>query len=137
VSLRLFRFGSELLAEHGLILVDTKYEFGLHEGRLTLMDEIHTPDSSRFWIQDTYEERFARGDEPEKIDKEYLRAWLAENGFRGEGEIPAIPTEVIVETAYRYLAAAERIMGQKMELQVGDVAGRIERNLRRFLAEEA
>lgn len=133
VSLRLFAFGSELLASHGLILVDTKYEFGLHAGRLTLIDEIHTPDSSRFWIRDTYADRFARGEEPEKIDKEYLREWLAQHGFRGEGPIPEIPTEVIVETAYRYLTAAERITGQKLALEVGDVAARVERNLRGWL----
>lgn len=133
VSLRLFAFGSELLASHGLILVDTKYEFGLHEGRLTLIDEIHTPDSSRFWIRDTYADRFARGEEPEKIDKEYLREWLAQHGFRGDGPIPEIPTEVIVETAYRYLTAAERITGQKLALEVGDVAARVERNLREWL----
>ena len=91
VSLALFRFGSELLAKHNLILVDTKYEFGLCDGELILIDEIHTPDSSRFWIRDTYEERFARGEEPEKIDKEYLREWLASQGFRGDGEDPEIP----------------------------------------------
>jgi len=136
-SLGLFRFGSELLAEHGLILVDTKYEFGLYQGRLMLMDEIHTPDSSRFWIRDTCEERFARGEEPEKIDKEYLREWLAQHGFRGDGEIPDIPPEVIVETAYRYLTAAERIIGQPMDLEVGDVSARIERNLREFVAANA
>ncbi|HOM81591.1 MAG TPA: phosphoribosylaminoimidazolesuccinocarboxamide synthase [Armatimonadota bacterium] len=135
VSLALFRFGSELLAKHNLILVDTKYEFGLCNGELVLIDEIHTPDSSRFWIRDTYEERFARGEEPEKIDKEYLREWLASQGFRGDGEIPEIPTEVIVETAYRYLSAAERIMGRELDLQVGDVASRLEANLRRFLSE--
>lgn len=133
VSLRLFQFGSELLAEHGLILVDTKYEFGLHQGKLTLIDEIHTPDSSRFWIRGSYAERFARGEEPEKIDKEYLREWLAAHGFRGEGAIPEIPREVIVETACRYLDAAERIMGLPLELEVGDVAARIERNLRQFV----
>jgi len=137
VSLALFRFGSELLAQHGLILVDTKYEFGLYEGRLHLIDEIHTPDSSRFWIRDTYAERFARGEEPEKIDKEYLREWLAQQGFRGEGEIPTIPEAVVAETAYGYLTAAERIMGQSLDLTVGEVAGRIERNLRRYLAEQA
>ncbi|HEX2999357.1 MAG TPA: phosphoribosylaminoimidazolesuccinocarboxamide synthase [Armatimonadota bacterium] len=134
VSLNLFRFGSEVLAKRGLILVDTKYEFGLREGKLTLIDEIHTPDSSRFWIRDSYADRFARGEEPEKMDKEFLREWLAQRGFRGEGEIPAIPTDVVVETAARYIAAAERIMGEPMSLEVGDVASRLERNLRQYLA---
>lgn len=134
VSLRLFHFGTEVLARRGLILVDTKYEFGLYEGRLTLMDELHTPDSSRFWIRDTYAERFARGEEPEKIDKEYLREWLAQQGFRGEGAIPPIPREVITETAWRYVHAAERILGEPMALEVGDPLPRIERNLRAYLA---
>jgi phosphoribosylaminoimidazole-succinocarboxamide synthase len=134
VSLALFRFGSDMLAQRGLILVDTKYEFGLYEGRLVLIDEIHTPDSSRFWIRDTYHERFARGEEPEKIDKEYLREWLAQHGFRGEGPLPAIPREVIVETAWRYIDAAQRITGEALQLTVGDVAARVERNLKAYLA---
>ena len=129
-SLALFAFGTELAAAHNLILVDTKYEFGIHEGRVVLIDEIHTPDSSRFWIRNTYEDRFARGDEPDKLDKEYVREWLADRGFRGEGPVPDIPNEVRIEAARRYITAYEMITARSFEARNEDVLQRITHRLR-------
>jgi len=112
LALSLFARGQSLLARHGLILVDTKYEFGVYEGRLILCDEVHTPDCSRFWFADDYQSAFAAGREPKKLDKEYLRSWLAGQGFTGEGPVPAIPLEVFEETRKRYVEAFERITGR-------------------------
>ena len=132
VALALFNFGNELVAKNNLILVDTKYEFGLDKNdNLTLIDEIHTPDSSRFWVKDTYEKLFSEGEEPEKLDKEYVRQFLADKGFLGEGEIPEIPDEVKIEAAKRYIKAYEMITGQEFEAENEDVLGRIENNLRK------
>jgi phosphoribosylaminoimidazole-succinocarboxamide synthase len=134
VALRLFDRGVKIAAKQGIILVDTKYEFGLDsDGKITLIDEIHTPDSSRFWFADEYEKRFEMGEEQKKIDKEYLREWLAERGFRGEGEVPAIPDDVKVETARRYIEAFELITGQTFKAEVGDTEARIKNNLAKYL----
>lgn len=134
VSMKLYQRGVEIAAKQGIILVDTKYEFGINdEGEIVLIDEIHTPDSSRFWFADEYEKRFAAGEEQKKIDKEYLREWLAENGFRGEGEVPIIPVEIKVETARKYIEAYELITGLKFEAEVGDVNSRIQKNLAKYL----
>ncbi len=115
-ALALFRRGTELAAENGLILVDTKYEFGLSaSGDLVLVDEVHTPDSSRFWFADTYRELFEAGKPQRKLDKEYLRQWLMDQGFQGDGEPPEIPDEVRLETARRYIRAFETVTGQKFE----------------------
>ena len=130
-ALALFDFGSKLVAKNNLILVDTKYEFGILNGELILIDEIHTPDSSRFWIKDTYEELFAKAQEPQKIDKEYVRMWLSNEGFIGEGKIPKIPDKVKVEAAKRYITAYEMITGKKFEAKNGDVLSRIEDNLKK------
>ncbi len=133
-AMRLYQRGVEICAKQGIILVDTKYEFGVApDGEIVLIDEIHTPDSSRFWFADGYEERFAAGESQKKIDKEYLREWLAERGFVGEGEIPAIPEDVKVETARRYIEAYELITGQAFVAEVGDVKERVERNLVKYL----
>lgn len=133
-SLKLYQRGVEIAAKQGIILVDTKYEFGMTpEGEIVLIDEIHTPDSSRFWFANEYEKRFAAGEEQKKIDKEYLREWLAERGFRGDGEVPAIPNEIRAETARRYIEAFELITGQKFQAQVGPVAERIKTNLAKYL----
>ncbi|MBI2646914.1 phosphoribosylaminoimidazolesuccinocarboxamide synthase, partial [Candidatus Woesearchaeota archaeon] len=110
-ALTLFEFGSNFVAKQNLILVDTKYEFGSFNGELVLIDEIHTPDSSRFWIKDTYDELFSKGQEPQKLDKEYVRQWLSNRGFVGEGPIPHIPDEVKIEAAKRYITAYEMITG--------------------------
>jgi phosphoribosylaminoimidazole-succinocarboxamide synthase len=107
----LFLRGTEIAARQGLILVDTKYEFGLLDGRLVLVDELHTPDSSRYWYADTYDALFAEGKDQRKVDKEYLRQWLMERGFMGDGEPPVIPDEVRLETAWRYIEAFQQITG--------------------------
>ena len=126
----LFAYGQRWCAERGLILVDTKYEFGKDkEGRVVVIDEIHTPDSSRFWFSRSYDERFAKGEEPESFDKEYVRRWLAGQGFKGDGPIPTLPDEVRVEAARRYVEAYETITGQSFEPDLEDPSVRIPRNL--------
>jgi len=109
----LFELGSKLAKKRGLILVDTKYEFGLYDGKLTLIDEIHTPDSSRFWKADTYAARFKKGLEPENFDKEFLRLWYAERGYTGDGTPPAMPKELIVALSKRYIKVYEMLTGKK------------------------
>ena len=132
-ALMLYARGVEVAARQGVILVDTKYEFGFTpEGEIVVIDEIHTPDSSRFWIASTYEERLANGQEPENINKEFLRLWLANQGYVGEGEVPAIPEEILVETAQKYIQAFEMITGQSFVAEAGDVASRIEENLKPY-----
>jgi phosphoribosylaminoimidazole-succinocarboxamide synthase len=130
-AMALFEHGQKLCAERGLILVDTKYEFGkTKDGRMLLIDEIHTPDSSRFWFQKSYEERFRKGESPESFDKEYVRRWLAAQGFRGDGPIPVIPDEVRLEAARRYIEACETVQGTAFVPNLEAPAARIERNLR-------
>jgi phosphoribosylaminoimidazole-succinocarboxamide synthase len=131
MALALFACGQRLCAERGLILVDTKYEFGRRpDGVLVVIDEIHTPDSSRFWFSDTYEERFAAGLDPESFDKEYVRRWLVSQGFRGDGSIPTLPDDVRVEATYRYMQAIERITGETFQPDLTpDPHARIVRNL--------
>jgi len=115
LSFDLFRRGTEVAAERGLILVDTKYEFGVLDGEVVLIDEMHTPDSSRFWYADTYEELFGDGKDQRALDKEPLREWFVERGFRGDGDPPPIPDDVRIETASRYIALAEEITQQPFE----------------------
>jgi len=131
MAMALFKRGQQLCAERGLILVDTKYEFGkTPEGDIVVIDEIHTPDSSRFWFSDTYESRFESSLDPESFDKEYVRRWLVSRGFRGEGAIPTLPDEVRVEATYRYIEAVERIMGENfLPHLAADPEGRMRRNL--------
>lgn len=130
IAAELFAAGQAWCEKQGLILVDTKYELGKDkDGRLVVIDEIHTPDSSRFWFADTYAERFAHGEDPESFDKEYVRRWLAERGFTGDGPIPAIPDEVRVEASRRYIEAFERITGDTFVPDLEDPAVRIPRNL--------
>ena len=112
----LFRKGSEILAARNLLLVDTKYEFGLSNGKLVLADEVHTPDSSRFWFLDTYQALFEKGADQKKLDKEYLRQWLMEQGFSGDGNPPVILDEVRIEVALRYIEAFERITGETFSI---------------------
>lgn len=133
VSFGLYQRGVEICARQGIILVDTKYEFGISpSGEILLIDEIHTPDSSRFWFANEYEKRFVLREEQKKIDKEYLREWLAANGFRGEGPIPPIPHEVRVETARRYIEAFELITGQIFDTKIGSVLERLQKNLAKY-----
>jgi phosphoribosylaminoimidazole-succinocarboxamide synthase len=114
-ALALFELGSKVAKKRGLILVDTKYEFGLHDGKLMLIDEIHTPDSSRFWKADTYATRFKKGLEPENFDKEFLRLWYASRGYTGDGKPPAMAEELIVALAKRYVAVYEKLTGEKFK----------------------
>ncbi|MGL4611635.1 MAG: phosphoribosylaminoimidazolesuccinocarboxamide synthase [Trueperaceae bacterium] len=108
-ALALFKYGQELAHRAGLLLVDTKYEFGLVNDQLTLIDEIHTPDSSRYWIAESYKHN---PENPESIDKEYLREWFASQGYRGEGDIPPMPDEFRVQVAERYISVYETLTGQ-------------------------
>ena len=131
ISFALFKRGQEVTAKQGIILVDTKYEFGLDdEENIVLIDEIHTPDSSRFWYMDKYQGLFDQGKEQKKIDKEYIRSWLAQQGFVGDGAIPNIPDEIKMETSRRYIEACELITGRKFEPFTGNVNERIEKNLK-------
>jgi phosphoribosylaminoimidazole-succinocarboxamide synthase len=111
----LFEHGTKLAAERGLILVDTKYEFGLLDGSLVLVDEVHTPDSSRYWFADTYQGLFDAGGKQRKIDKEYLRQWLMDQGFMGDGTPPDIPPEIRVDVAERYIQSYELITGTEFQ----------------------
>lgn len=106
-ALGVFKRGQEIAQKAGLILVDTKYEFGLIEGKLALIDEIHTPDSSRYWTQESYKPE----QKPENFDKEYLREWYAARGYKGDGEPPIMPDDEIARVAARYIAAYERLTG--------------------------
>lgn len=130
IALLLFGLGREHLKRRGLILVDTKYEFGLLDGKLILADEIHTLDSSRFWIEDDYNLAFAAGRAPKMLDKEPFRQWLLSQGYKGEGEIPHFSDEYRVEIAQHYISAYEKITGSEFDAEVGDVSARILRNLK-------
>ncbi|MHA1782390.1 MAG: phosphoribosylaminoimidazolesuccinocarboxamide synthase [Promethearchaeota archaeon] len=136
-ALKLFDFATDYCKKNGLILVDTKYEFGLKDGELMVIDEIHTQDSSRFWILDTYEERYEKGDEPEILDKEIFRGWLMENypeifpDIKPEQAIPPIPKEIRVEVAKRYIRTYEKITGLKFKPEISDVLERITINLKK------
>ena len=129
IALALYRFGNQKVAEDNLILVDTKYEFGLFDNELMLIDEIHTPDSSRFWIKETYDGLFSQGEEPQKLDKEYIRQWLAGQGFIGEGHIPVIPDDIKIEAARKYITAYEMITGQQFKSKTEKIQERIRQNL--------
>lgn len=115
-TLALFDRGTKICARAGIILVDTKYEFGLYKGRLVLIDEIHTPDSSRFWVKKTYRERFKKNLEPENFDKEFLRIWFKKQGFSGEGKIPRMPSDFVVKVSTRYQKIYEMITGKKFRV---------------------
>jgi len=110
-----FARGQEMAARNGLILVDTKYEFGLIDGKLSLCDEVHTPDSSRYWYADGYEKLFDKGEKQRELDKEHFRRWLMERGFMGDGQPPEITDAIRVETAERYITAYETVTGETFE----------------------
>lgn len=131
-ALALFAKGQEVARARDLILVDTKYEFGFVGGALTVIDEIHTPDSSRYWVASEYDARFAKGEAQRMLDKENLRQWLiAERGFSGHGPLPSIPDDVRVGLADKYLQAWQTITGRSFDLVVGDTRARVEANLKR------
>lgn len=120
-ALALFRRGREISRSRGLILVDTKYEFGLlPDGGLILVDEIHTPDSSRYWHADSWDGKSQSGEEPRGLDKEYFRGWLLERGYSGDGAPPQIPDEVRLEVSRRYIEAFEAVSGEKFVPSAGD-----------------
>ncbi len=130
VARRLFQRGQEWALSRGLILVDTKYEMGIVDGKLVVIDEIHTPDSSRYWVADQYQERFERGAEQEMLDKENIRQWLIrEHGFSGQGKPPPLSDDVRVMLAMKYIEVFERLTGERFESEVGSVEVRIRKNL--------
>ena len=126
-ALAVFKRGQAIARQGGLILVDTKYEFGrLPDGRIALIDEVHTPDSSRFWVAESYEARLAAGEEPENFDKEFLRLWYAERGYRGDGEPPQATEELIAQVSQRYIACYEKLTGQTFEPAAYPVGERLQ-----------
>jgi phosphoribosylaminoimidazole-succinocarboxamide synthase len=128
----LFERGTQMAAERGLILVDTKYEFGLHNGEIYLIDEIHTPDSSRYFYAEGYEERQANGEQQKQLSKEFVREWLMENGFQGlEGQtMPVMPDDFVHLVTNRYIELYEKITGTNfVKSDVSDVITRIEKNV--------
>jgi phosphoribosylaminoimidazole-succinocarboxamide synthase len=136
MSIKLFKFGQDYCEKNGLILVDTKYEFGLKEGEVIVIDEIHTQDSSRFWIADTYEEKFQNGEEPEILDKEICRAWLMKTyptifpNIKPEQSIPPISDDIKIELVKRYMKSYEKITGLQFDAEIADVNKRIYKNLK-------
>ncbi len=131
-ALALFERGQERAKEAGLILVDTKYEFGLDEnGEILLIDEVHTPDSSRYWKLDSYESRLKEGKEPENFDKEFIRMAFAEKGYRGDGEIPELDEKVWEEAVELYITAFEKLSKTKFEKGGYPIEERIEENLKK------
>lgn len=131
-TLALFERGTEMAKERGLILVDTKYEFGKKDGEIYLIDEIHTPDSSRYFYAEGYEERLAKGEAQKQLSKEFVREWLMENGFQGqEGQkVPEMTPEIIKGITERYMELYEHITGDKfVKDESDDVVARIEKNL--------
>ena len=135
-TLALFRRGTEIAAKRGLILVDTKYEFGRKDGKIMLMDEIHTPDSSRYFYAEGYAERLAKGEHQKQLSKEFVREWLMAGGFQGQAgqKVPEMTPEVVNGITDRYIELYENITGQAFDrAECEDVAGRIENNILNFL----
>lgn len=135
-TLALFERGTQMAAERGLILVDTKYEFGKHQGTIYLMDEIHTPDSSRYFYAEGYAERFAAGQPQKQLSKEFVREWLMANGFQGqEGQqVPEMTDEIVESISERYIELYEHITGEPFNREAdSDLHARIERNVEQYL----
>jgi phosphoribosylaminoimidazole-succinocarboxamide synthase len=131
LALRLFAAGSAWAESRGLILVDTKYEFGLDDaGKLVVADEIHTPDSSRYWYLDTYQDALSAGADPKALDKEYVRRWFVnEKGYQGDGPPPPLPDDVRIEAARRYIESFEQLSGRAFVPDTSEPIARIQRNL--------
>ena len=139
ITRKLFERGTQMAAERGLILVDTKYEFGLLDGKVVLIDEIHTPDSSRYFYADGYEERQAKGLAQRQLSKEFVRQWLIENGFQGlEGqEMPNMPDSFVQTISERYIELYEKITGKEfVESDTTNIQKRIEDNVGQYLAQK-
>ena len=135
-TLALFKRGTEIAAERGLILVDTKYEFGKHGGKIYLMDEIHTPDSSRYFYSEGYEERFAKGEPQKQLSKEFVREWLMENDFQGKAgqKVPEMTPAIVDGISERYIELYEHITGEKFEKgDTDNLLSRIEKNVTEYL----
>ena len=129
-ALALFAYGQQTARRAGLILVDTKYEFGrTASGQIMLIDEIHTPDSSRFWKADSYDARYEAGEEPENFDKEFIRLAYAAQGYRGDGPVPEMPVDLWASVAQRYIAIYEMLTGQTFEPGEYPVGPRMQANL--------
>jgi phosphoribosylaminoimidazole-succinocarboxamide synthase len=136
ITYKLFERGTEVAAKRGLILVDTKYEFGKKDGKIVLIDEIHTPDSSRYFYKEGYEERFAKGEAQKQLSKEFVREWLMANGFQGkEGQkVPEMTDEIVAGISDRYIELYEHITGEKFQkADLSDIASRIEKNVTNYL----
>ena len=135
---KLFKRGQEIAEKQGLILVDTKYEFGKRDGKVYLIDEIHTPDSSRYFYADGYEEKFEKGEPQKQLSKEFVRQWLIEHDFMNEpGQtMPEITDEYAESVAERYIELYEHIVGEKFDKtqETDDINARIERNVTEWLA---
>jgi phosphoribosylaminoimidazole-succinocarboxamide synthase len=132
----LFQRGTEMASKQGLILVDTKYEFGIHNGKVYLIDEIHTPDSSRYFYADGYEERQLKGENQKQLSKEFVRQWLIENNFQGlDGqEMPYMPDDFVDTITERYIELYEKISGKSfIKADNSNIQGRIEKNVTSFL----
>ena len=128
-ALGLFERGTRVCAKAGIILVDTKYEFGIYKGKLMLIDEIHTPDSSRFWIKSTYRERFNNGLEPENFDKEFMRIWYKKKGYSGDGKPPVMPKNFINKISKRYITIYEKITDKKFVYDKSSIKDQITKAL--------
>jgi len=135
-TMALFLRGTEIAAERGLILVDTKYEFGSREGNIYLIDEIHTPDSSRYFYAEGYEERFAKGEAQKQLSKEFVREWLMENGFQGKTgqQVPEMTPDIVAGISERYIELYEHITGESFDkANVENITARIEKNIIEYL----
>ena len=135
-TMALFLRGTEIAAQRGLILVDTKYEFGSREGQIYLIDEIHTPDSSRYFYAEGYEERFEKGEAQKQLSKEFVREWLMENGFQGKtGEqVPEMTPEIVEGISERYIELFEHITGEPFDkASIENITARIEKNVTDYL----
>jgi phosphoribosylaminoimidazole-succinocarboxamide synthase len=136
-TLELFKRGTEIAAARGLILVDTKYEFGHRDGKIYLIDEIHTPDSSRYFYQDGYEARFDRGEPQKQLSKEFVREWLMENGFQGRAgqTVPDMTPAIVESISNRYIELFEQITGETfVRVDTDNLLSRIEQNVRSYIA---
>ena len=135
-TLALFKRGTEIAAQRGLILVDTKYEFGKHDGKIYLMDEIHTPDSSRYFYSEGYEERFAKGEPQKQLSKEFVREWLMDNGFQGKPgqQVPEMTPAIVESISDRYIELYEHITGETfVKGDTDNLLSRIEKNVTAYL----